>query len=46
MTGKAPSQIALQFYTGMVPRTGLEPARLATHAPQACVSTIPPPGHK
>ena len=23
----------------MVPGTGLEPARLATHAPQACVST-------
>ena len=27
-----------------VPRTGLEPACLATHAPETCASTIPPPG--
>ena len=30
----------------MVPGTGLEPARLASYAPQAHVSTIPPPGQK
>ncbi len=29
----------------MVLGTGLEPARVAPHAPQACVSTIPPPEH-
>ena len=29
----------------MVPRTGLEPACLSTHAPETCASTIPPPGH-
>ena len=28
-----------------VPRTGLEPACLSTHAPETCASTIPPPGH-
>ena len=28
-----------------VPKEGLEPSRLSTHAPKACVSTIPPPGH-
>ena len=32
----------LQFY--MVPRTGLEPARLAALAPETSASTIPPPG--
>ena len=29
----------------MVPRTGLEPARLSTLAPETSASTIPPPGH-
>ena len=29
----------------VVPRTGLEPACLSTHAPETCASTIPPPGH-
>ena len=29
----------------IVPRTGLEPACLSTHAPETCASTIPPPGH-
>ena len=28
----------------MVPRTGLEPARLAALAPETSASTIPPPG--
>ena len=27
-----------------VPRTGLEPARLSTLAPETSASTIPPPG--
>ena len=29
----------------MVPRTGLEPARFSTLAPETSASTIPPPGH-
>ncbi len=29
----------------LVPRTGLEPARLSTYAPETYASTIPPPGH-
>ena len=29
-------------YLGLVPKAGLEPARLAPHAPQTCVSAIPP----
>ena len=29
----------------VVPRTGLEPARLSTLAPDTSASTIPPPGH-
>lgn len=29
----------------MVRGKGLEPSRIASHAPQACVSTIPPPPH-
>ena len=33
----------LQFL--VVPRTGLEPARLAALAPETSASTIPPPGH-
>ena len=28
----------------LVPRTGLEPARLSTLAPETSASTIPPPG--
>ena len=28
-----------------MPRTGLEPARLSTLAPETSASTIPPPGH-
>ena len=28
-----------------VPKKGLEPSRLATHAPETCASTIPPLGH-
>ncbi len=31
--------------TDNVPRTGLEPARLSTLAPETSASTIPPPGH-
>ena len=30
----------------MVPRTGIEPARLAARAPETRASTIPPPGQK
>ena len=30
----------------VVPRTGLEPARLAARAPETRASTIPPPGHE
>ena len=33
---------AKQHYS--VPRTGLEPARLSTLAPETSASTIPPPG--
>ncbi len=29
----------------LVPKAGLEPARLAPHAPQTCVSAIPPLRH-
>jgi len=29
----------------MVPKAGLEPARVSPHAPQTCVSTIPPLRH-
>ena len=29
-----------------MPRTGLEPARLAALAPETSASTIPPPGHQ
>ncbi len=29
-----------------VPRTGLEPACLSTHAPETYASTIPPPGRQ
>ena len=32
------------FLQNQVPRTGLEPACLSTHAPETCASTIPPPG--
>lgn len=29
----------------LLPKTGLEPARVAPHAPEACASTIPPLRH-
>ena len=29
-------------FGSLVPKAGLEPARLAPHAPQTCVSAIPP----
>ena len=32
-------------FSFMVPRTGLEPARLSARAPETRASTIPPPGH-
>lgn len=35
---------AVTFSLWMVPRTGLEPARLSTLAPETSASTIPPPG--
>ena len=34
------------FWCLMVPRTGVEPARLAALAPETSASTIPPPGHR
>ena len=34
----------LSYFRNLVPRTGLEPACLSTHAPETCASTIPPPG--
>ena len=33
------------LFCKLVPRTGLEPARLSTLAPETSASTIPPPGH-
>src|SRR5215203_2394631 len=30
------------YQAELVPKAGLEPARLAPHAPQTCVSAIPP----
>ena len=33
-----------QLLVWFVPRTGLEPARLSTLAPETSASTIPPPG--
>ena len=42
------SEITIEFpmsYLALsVPRTGLEPARLAALAPETSASTIPPPG--
>ena len=39
-TNSATSPSCKAFQTGMlVPRTGLEPARLAAHAPETCAST-------
>ena len=35
-----------QFLFLLVPRTGLEPARLAARAPETRASTIPPPGQE
>ena len=34
----------MSFFEPQVPRTGLEPARLSTLAPETSASTIPPPG--
>ena len=33
------------FQSFGVPKKGLEPSRLAAHAPETCASTIPPLGH-
>src|SRR5215510_8300935 len=33
------------FRRKLVPRGGLEPPRISPHAPQTCVSAIPPPRH-
>ena len=33
------------FQSFGVPKKGLEPSRLAAHAPEPCASTIPPLGH-
>ena len=33
------------FQSFVVPKKGLEPSRLAAHAPETCASTIPPLGH-
>ena len=35
----------MSYLAFTVPRTGLEPARLAALAPETSASTIPPPGH-
>jgi hypothetical protein len=37
--GGGPGSIIDRHDPQMVPRTGLEPARLTAHAPQTCVST-------
>ncbi len=36
---KKPDSLFLQEKSGLVPRMGLEPIRLAAHAPQTCLST-------
>ena len=36
--------ILASYLSFVVPRTGLEPARLAALAPETSASTIPPPG--
>ena len=40
-----PPSLRMMQKTFSVPRTGLEPARLSTLAPETSASTIPPPGH-
>ena len=35
----------MSYQPFFVPRTGIEPARLAARAPETRASTIPPPGH-
>ena len=44
-TNSATSPFNLTIQCSTVPRTGLEPARLSTLAPETSASTIPPPGH-
>jgi hypothetical protein len=41
---KIKSLIFSDLIKNRVPRTGLEPARLSTLAPETSASTIPPPG--
>ena len=41
-----PPSLRMIQKTFSVPRTGLEPARLSTLAPDTSASTIPPPGQK
>ena len=41
-----PPSLRMMQKTFSVPRTGLEPARLSTLAPETSASTIPPPGQK
>ena len=41
-----PPSLRMIQKTFSVPRTGLEPARLSTLAPETSASTIPPPGQK
>lgn len=36
---------SVDFQSFGVPKKGLEPSRLAAHAPETCASTIPPLGH-
>ena len=40
-----PPLLHIYHLHSFVPRTGLEPARLSTLAPETSASTIPPPGH-
>ena len=37
-------EVSMSYLAISVPRTGLEPARLAALAPDTSASTIPPPG--
>ena len=37
-------EFSISYLAFWVPRTGLEPARLAALAPETSASTIPPPG--
>lgn len=38
-TQKKKELIISSFFHNLVPRTGIEPARLAAHAPETCAST-------